>query len=45
VKPGFARQNATALAMDTLELGDGDVGLRARLELPRARTVHEVLHA
>ena len=41
--PAFARQNMTALAMDTVELGnaDGDIGLR--LGLPPATSLAEVL--
>jgi len=41
--PTIARQNRLALVMDTVDLGEGDPGLRDRLGLPPARTVGDVL--
>ncbi len=43
VSPRFARQNRTALLMDGSDLGAGDRDLRARFDLPPARTVADVL--
>ena len=43
VSPRFARQNRTALLMDTCDLGSGADELRAGLDLPPARTVADVL--
>jgi NADH dehydrogenase len=43
VSPRFARQNRTALLMDSSDLGSGADELRAGLDLPPARTVADVL--
>ncbi len=43
VSPRLARQNRTALLMDSSDLGSGADELRAGLDLPPARTVADVL--